>query len=66
MMNKVRSGQVAHPDWKQEDGSTYTKNGWMVWTTGYCWKVKNPDGYVYAAEYAQKDTAIRHAEKRMK
>lgn len=62
----IKSGRPVHADWENIGNNHFVKNGWTVWTTGFCWKVKNPEGYVYSAEYAAMDIAIRNAEKKMK
>lgn len=60
------SGKPAHPDWEHMGKSTYRKNDWTVWTTGSEWKIKRPDGFVYAQTYQSVGNAMKFAEKRMK
>ena len=65
-MRASKRKEAAHPDWENIGKNNYVKNGWTVWTTCYCWKIKSPEGHVYSNEYAAMNTAIRNAEKKMK
>lgn len=57
--------QAVGEKWYYEDGDYYN-NGWMVFSTGFEWKIKNPDGDVYAACYKTLAKAEQFAERKMK
>lgn len=62
---KTTSGKPACPDWEFDGRHGYTKNGWTVWTTGAEWKIRRPDGFVYAVSYMGMVSAMKFAERKM-